>query len=123
MSITDDELRRAEARSAQARQTLTATIVEIQQRLNPRNLMEDAGQELREKAVELFDQGIAQARARPGMVAAIAAAILAYLLRGPIFRMIWGLIARNGETEPDDDELTAQAISRAASRPPVHEER
>ena len=122
MSMSDDELRRARARSAAARETLTRTIVEIQHRLSPRVLMEEAGQELREKAVDLFDQGIAQARARPGVVAAIGAALLAYLLRGPIFRALWGLITQNGETEPDEQALTARAISRAAARPPEPEE-
>lgn len=94
MSETSEELRLAEANATQARHALTGTLIAIQQRLNPRVLMAEAADEAREKVAELIDEGIALARARPVATGAIIAAIVAWLLRGPILRAISDMIAR-----------------------------
>lgn len=119
MSVTDDELKLAEARSAAARQRLTGTLLLLQNKLNPRVLAADAAEELREKALQIFDEGVAAAKARPGMAAGVVAMIVAYLFRGPIFNAICAAIKHMSETRVSDRELNAQAISKAALRAPA----
>src|SRR5690606_26600649 len=103
----------------EARQRLTGTLVTLQNRLTPHALVSEAAQELREKATEIFDEGIAAAKARPGLVAAIVAMVLAYLFRGPILRTIGSMMESRRATRTDDRELTAKEISKAVSRPPT----
>jgi len=77
----ESELAAAEVKSRAARAKLTATMVDIQSRLNPRVLMREAVEEIRDTGVELFRQGIAKARANPGPMLGIAATIAAYVAR------------------------------------------
>ena len=106
------QLHRAEAKSQQARDRLIGTLTELQQRLSPKVLMAEARDEFQEKASELLDEGIAFAKARPGMVAVVIAGVIAWLFRGPILRSLWSAISglggnRTGRSGVDRTNATA----------------
>lgn len=89
-----DLLHFAEAESDRARARLVTTLTEIQQRLSPRVLMAEARDEFEQKAAELIDDGVAFVKERPGTVGAIVAALIVWLLRGPIIAAIASAFAR-----------------------------
>jgi uncharacterized protein YjiS (DUF1127 family) len=84
MSPPVDRLAPYQAQSAEARQQLTATLVELQARLNPRALARQALQELRETGEELAQSGLATAKAHPVPLVAAVAAMTLVALRGPL---------------------------------------
>jgi hypothetical protein len=60
---------------------LTGTLVDIQARLQPRALLHDAIDELREAGTDLLRKGLSQARANPGPLIGITATVAAYIAR------------------------------------------
>lgn len=101
--MTRDEIALARARrqSEASRARLTETLVELQNRLKPKALIEDALEEIREKTDELAEQAIDTVRRRPFTAAAVALAVLAWLFRAPILSAIGDLLGM-GETEESD---------------------
>lgn len=77
----ETDLTNAEEKSRKARARLTATLVDIQSRLNPRTLMWEAVAEVRDAGTELVRAGLANARRNPGPMLGIAATIAAYVAR------------------------------------------
>lgn len=78
---TEDNLTAAEAKADAARQALTATLVDIQSRLNPRSLIREGLEELRDTGVEMVRSGLNQARKHPGPIIGIVATVAAYVAR------------------------------------------
>lgn len=106
---SEEELAAAEAKSRAARRQLTATMVDIQQRLNPRVLVREALSEAREAGSELLRAGLSQARQNPGPLIGIAAAVTAYLARD------WFTAKVRRVADPAGDTQTASADGAASA--------
>jgi len=98
MKATDLQLTRARLRAERARARLTGTLVEMQARLRPAKLMEDAIGEMRQKAGESARDAVAIARAQPVATLGAVAALIAYLFRHRLIDAALGLFSRNKET-------------------------
>jgi ElaB/YqjD/DUF883 family membrane-anchored ribosome-binding protein len=107
MSGTERDIERAKAEALRARARLAKTMSEIQDRLHPRTLINDALQEVRDRGHELADQAVDLARARPVATSAIAAAIVALFAREPIWKALATLIFHRRETSTGDKGLKA----------------
>jgi hypothetical protein len=94
-------LARARRESASARTRLTGTLVELQHRLRPKVLIEDAIDDLRDKADELTASALDAAKQRPFTAAAIVLAVVAWLFRGRLIEAVEGLMGLRA-TEEDD---------------------
>jgi len=99
-----EELRlfRARRDSAAARARLTGTLIELQRRLKPKALIEDAMDDLREKADEIVNETIETVRRRPFTSAAIVVAVLAWVFRAPILSALSGLFDKVKATREAD---------------------
>lgn len=105
MSGTGKDVDRARAAAMQARARLAGTMSEIQDRLNPRTLLSDAWQEVREHGQELVGEVIQTARAKPVATSAMAAAVIALFAREPIWRAVATLFLRRRETSAAQEQL------------------
>lgn len=108
MSRAIDELRTAEARSKEARAQLTGTLIALQKRLAPRVLMQEATDELKERATNFAQSTISTIKQRPAATAGFIAGVGLLLFRDKAAKAASKLMHR--ETEPDDDELNARMI-------------
>jgi ElaB/YqjD/DUF883 family membrane-anchored ribosome-binding protein len=84
MNKPDASLAVAAQRSAQARQRLAGTLVEIQARLNPKALAREAAQDLREAGEELAREGLESIKRHPLPVVGVLAAIGLFFARRPV---------------------------------------
>jgi hypothetical protein len=109
----ESELSAAEVKSRAARAKLTATMVDIQSRLNPRTLIREAVEEIRDTGVELFRQGIAKARANPGPMIGIAATIAAYVARDWFVSHARRASAEQGQSDQETAEHPADTDEQA----------
>lgn len=94
--MSRDEIRLARARreSAEARARLTGTLIEVQKRLKPKALIEEALEDLREKADEIAADAIETVKKRPFTAAAFVVAVLAWVFRAPILSAIGDVVER-----------------------------
>ena len=88
MNMIDDELVRAEANSAGARQQLARTVVALQSRLKPSALARDAVEELKEVSGEMARSGIDAVKRNPLPTLGIVAALTAFVARKPLARLL-----------------------------------
>lgn len=109
MSGRDRDIAQAKERALIARARLAATMSDIQDRLHPRALLNEAWQEVRERSQDLADGAVDAVRARPLTTSAIVAAAIALLVRKPIGQALKTLFARRDETPSVEAELTSQA--------------
>jgi hypothetical protein len=107
MSGTEKDVESARAEAMRARMRLAATMSEIQDRLNPRILLSDAWQEVREHGQDLVGDTIQAVRAKPVATSAMAAAIIALFAREPIWRAVTTLFFRRRETSVAAEQLEA----------------
>lgn len=114
MSRTERELVRARSDATQARSRLTGTLIGLQQRLKPSALLEEAVEELREKAEALAKEGIETIKARPVATAGAVAAVLVYLFRGPLWDAIVAAFSGTKATDAAAEEF--QPSKRRAPR-------
>lgn len=105
MSRTAQELARARMRALTARTRLTGTLVELQTRLRPGALLEEAFEELREKTAEMADEAVSMVKERPGTAAGIVAAVLIYIFRGPLWDVLTDMFSRGEATDPASSEF------------------
>lgn len=126
MSGTERDVERARESATAARVRLAGTMGEILGRLNPRTLVNEAWQEVRERGEELADEMADIARSRPLAMSAILAATLAWFARRPLRSALISLFARPEETPAGDDGLIAgEAPPPVLKRPekaPRHKE-
>lgn len=95
-----------------ARGRLMATVEEIQQRIAPSTLMDEALDQVRSRSTELAQSAGRIARERPATVVATAAGIGAVLARRPLARLAARIFGRKQETP---------APKRRSSRKPASE--
>ena len=88
MNLNDDELAKAEAGSADARQQLAKTVVALQSRLKPSALAREAMEDLKEAADEVIRQGADTIRRNPVQTIGIVAALTAFIARKPLARLL-----------------------------------
>jgi hypothetical protein len=88
MNLIDDELTRAEANSAEARQQLARTVVALQSRLKPSALAREAIEDLKEAGSELARSGVEAVRRNPLPALGAVAAVTAFVARKPLARLL-----------------------------------
>lgn len=88
MNLIDQELARAEANSADARQRLARTVVALQSRLKPSALAREAIEDLKEAGEEMARSGIEAVRRNPLPAMGVVAAFTAFAARKPIARLL-----------------------------------
>lgn len=88
--MSDDQLPvsllEARARSQSARQRLLDTIDEMQGRLNPVTLAQDAVENV---AGRLLRDGVETVRSRPKVIAAAAGLAVLFMARKPLAKLLW----------------------------------
>jgi len=87
MSLIDDELARAEANSAEARQQLARTVVALQSRLKPSALAREAMEDLKEAGGEIARSGVEAVKRNPLPTLGVVAALTAFVARKPLARL------------------------------------
>lgn len=85
----------AEAQAVAAREQLTATLNQLQERLNPKLLAERAAREAADAGSKAARVGVETARRNPGAVAGLSAAAGLFLAR----HRIADLFSRKGKTD------------------------
>lgn len=117
MSALEDNLERRRSEAEAARARLNGTLLNLQQRLKPAALLDEAVGELREKASELAQEGVEFARARPLAVAGVGAAAAAYAFRAPLWRALVGAYDRLRATDTPASEFQVQDQSTHIGAP------
>lgn len=98
-----DDLAAAKADARVARARLLGTVQEIQARLTPANLLDEAMTEVRSRSAHMIENAGRAARERPGTIAAVAAGIGLLLARRPLARLGAKLLRRGEEETPGPD--------------------
>jgi len=106
MNEAQSELAQAEIKSREARARLTATLVDIQSRINPRALARDAIDEIRDAGQDAMRTALTAAKRNPGSIMAIAATLVALIARGWIADKV---MRQPAETGGDPPRLAKQA--------------
>jgi len=88
MNLIDDELVRAEANSAEARQQLARTVVALQSRLKPSALAREALEDLKEAGGEMARSGVEAVKRNPLPALGVVAALTAFVARKPLARLL-----------------------------------
>ena len=102
--MSADELRLARQEAERARRRLAATAAEVQQRLKPGTLAQNAWEGVKDKSGEMADDAVEAVKSRPVPVAAALAAFALFLARAPIRSAVGRLF--DGEDEADDEKET-----------------
>ncbi|RJF91340.1 hypothetical protein [Sphingomonas cavernae] len=105
MSRTERELVRARQEATRARSQLTGRLVEIQGRLKPSALIEELVEDLREKADELTQEGLALVKERPVATAGVAVTLLAWFFRGTLWDALIAAFSRDEATQAAPEEF------------------
>lgn len=89
-----DKLDEAETDVAAARARLSVTVEDIQARLAPSQLLDDAVIVIKTRSTDLAESVSEVVRDRPGTVAASAAGVALLLARRPIARLVGRIFSR-----------------------------
>ncbi len=119
------QLEQAAAEVGRSKRQLASSLGALQSRLKPGTLMNNAWEGVRDKSGEVADNTLQAVKNRPATVSGIIAAIILFLVREPLWRLIVDLFSDRGDEQQetiqadlDHDEnydLTAPAVTR--SRP------
>jgi len=101
------ELERAKVEAELSKKRLASTMSTLQERLKPANLASEAWGGVRDKGGELADNTMQTVKDKPVAASGIAAAILIFLARNPLMRVVSRLF--NGR---DDRDLVTTKVSR-----------
>lgn len=117
-------LEAAAAEVERSKRQLASTMGALQYRLRPATLMNNAWEGVRDKSGEVADNTLQAVKDRPATASGILAAIVLFLAREPLWRLIVGLFTDAQEEEDtiqahldhdQDYDLTAPTVER--SRP------
>lgn len=109
---TDPALLSAEAQARAARTRLFATLGEVQQRLKPSNLAQNAVETAAQGVASTARKGVEAVRSRPFAAAAIAGTVGLVFARG----WIADLLRRRNETAPAADGLNKKTSAKPAKK-------
>lgn len=119
------QLERAKVEAELAKKRLSSTVGELQTRLKPANLASEAWSGVRDKGEDFADSTMQTVRERPAAASGIAAAIVLFLARGPLWRGAKRLFSGEDHSDlvmtkvsrkDDNYDLAAPAVTR-----PTHE--
>ena len=119
------QLERAKVEAELAKKKLSSTMSELQTRLKPGNLASEAWSGVRGKGEDLADNTMQTVKERPAAASGIAAAILIFLAREPLWRALKkffsgedhsDLVMTKVSRKDDNYDLAAPAVTR-----PTHE--
>ena len=99
MSDSVKDIAAAQARATAAREDLVATLGEIQARLQPKTLIHEGLDKIKERGTQIADETMDAARAKPALAGTIAGAAVLFVARRPIARLLGRLFFRRTETE------------------------
>ncbi|HEY0446408.1 MAG TPA: DUF3618 domain-containing protein [Allosphingosinicella sp.] len=99
------QLEQAAADVERAKKRLASTMGALQYRLKPATLMNNAWEGVRDRGGEVADTTLQAVKGRPVTVSGILAALLIFLARDPLRRLVSSLFSRRGA----DEEGTIQA--------------
>jgi hypothetical protein len=102
--MSANELKLAKQEAELARRRLTATAAELQLRLKPGTLAQNAWSGVRDKSGEIADDAVEAVKARPVPVAAALTAFTLFLARAPLKAAVSRLFSGS---EEDEDLVTA----------------
>ena len=105
------ELTRARQEAERARRRLTSTLGELQRRLSPSTIANNAWEGVTDRAGEIAEDAVEAVKARPAAVSAALGAFTLFLARGPIRAGLSRLFSK----KPDEDLVTAR-IDTAGTR-------
>lgn len=114
--MTPNDLENAEARIREARQRLFSTIGDVQERLRPSALAQDAVESAAQGVASVARKGAEAVRSRPFAAAAIAGTIGLVMARGWIGDIVKGRRNSN-ETRGVPDSLKAKPAKHAKKGP------
>ncbi|TGX56107.1 DUF3618 domain-containing protein [Sphingomonas gei] len=109
---TDPDLLAAKAQAQLARTRLFATLGEVQERLKPANLAQNAVESATQGIAATAQKGAEAVRNRPIASAAVAGAVGLFLARGWIGK----LLRRRNETAPVPDGLNRKTQAKSAKK-------
>lgn len=102
--MTAPELTRAKQEAEVARRRLLATVGELQERLNPAKIANNAWEGVKDRSGEIAEDAVQAVRTRPVAVSAALGAFTLFLARAPIRSGIARLFAK----KPDEDLVTTR---------------
>jgi hypothetical protein len=102
--MSASELKLAKQEAEIARRRLTATAAELQLRLKPGTLAQNAWSGVRDKSGEIAEDAVEAVKARPVPVAAALTAFTLFLARAPLKAAVSRLFS---SSEEDEDLVTA----------------
>ena len=105
------EITRARTEAELARQRLSHTLGELQTRLKPGTLANNAWEGVKDKSGELADDAVQAVKSRPVAVSAVLAAVTLFLARAPIKSAVSSLFSS------DDEEPQAAPPVQIANKP------
>jgi hypothetical protein len=102
VSGTRDSLEDAQNAARDARTRLMDTFSQIKGRLQPSTIANEARDRIKEEVSQLSSTAMTTANDRPGLVGMTGGAILLFLLRKPLGRVIGHIFSRRKTPWPDD---------------------
>jgi len=124
--MTHDEVRARAAEAEAAKARFLTTLHTVQHRLSPKTIANDVKEGVKDRAgdaatksLALANQGVAQARAKPVTIAAVAVPIAVFLLRKPIARALAAARRRGKPREAlaASGDLTPYEAARVPTTP------
>ena len=94
-----EDIRRAKLEAELARQRLSTTVSQLQDRLSPGTLATNAWEGVKEKSADMADDAVQAVKARPVAVSAALGAFTLFLARQPIRSAVSWLWPRKRETD------------------------
>lgn len=100
------EIEQTKRESVRARARFDSTLAEVQTRLKPGNLAEEAWDGVKEKGADLADDALQAVKKRPAAVSMVLGAFALFLARKPLARAAKRLVSdENGGNEDADPAL------------------
>lgn len=119
--MPERELIAARAKAEASKAALTNTVHQLQYRLKPSTLASDAWHGVRDKSSGYADKGLHAVTEHPAAAGGAIAAVVLFLLRGPLASVLTSLFGNDGDKgrvttdltqEHDDFDLTAPVVAQ-----------
>jgi ElaB/YqjD/DUF883 family membrane-anchored ribosome-binding protein len=107
-------IERAKIEAERARRQLVTTVSEVQQRLKPATIADQAWSGVKDKGSEMADDAMEAVKARPAATAGVLAALLLFVARRPIVSRasrLWKRKSKNGTENGLDNGIGVRAAA------------